>query len=131
MATSQSRNVFRGNDSMIDYYNPACHPPLPLVEIPASLNPYRKHGVHIYAKMMTFLPAHNVKALPALSMLQSSKGVVTPQTKTIVEYSSGSTVISMAVIARVLHRIEDVHAYLSNKTNRTKLNLMRFFGLSV
>ena len=61
-------------------------------------------------------------------MLQ--KGV-TPNTKRIIEFSSGSTVISMALIARAIHGTEDVHAYASNKTSQTKLNLLRFFGLNL
>jgi hypothetical protein len=28
------------------------------------LNPYRKDGIRIYAKLLTHLPAQNVKALP-------------------------------------------------------------------
>lgn len=61
-------------------------------------------------------------------MLQSS---VTPSTKTVIEYSSGSTVISMAMIARVMHGIDDVRAFLSNKTSEAKLRLMQFFGLDI
>lgn len=102
-------------------------------------------NVRIYAKMMTMLPAHNVKALPgmllrqiirsymltqsALNMLSST--VEPDKTKTIVEYSSGSTVISMSIIGRVFHGIHDTRAYLSNKTSGTKLRLMRFFGLDI
>lgn len=59
------------------------------------------------------------------------KGVEPGKTKTIVESSSGSTVISMAMVARAFHGIDDVHAFLSNKTSQTKLRLMQFFGLSV
>jgi cysteine synthase len=59
------------------------------------------------------------------------KGVVPGQTKTVVESSSGSTVISMAMVARAFHGVDDVHAYLSNKTSQTKLRLMQFFGLNV
>ena len=57
-------NVYTGPHSLKDYYNPDLQPLLPLVEIPDSLNPFKEHGVRIYAKMMTMLPAHNVKALP-------------------------------------------------------------------
>lgn len=59
------------------------------------------------------------------------KGVEPGKTKTIVESSSGSTVISMAMVARAFHSIDNVHAYLSNKTSRTKVRLMQFFGLHV
>jgi hypothetical protein len=57
-------NIFQGPDSLIKYYDPDCQPPLPLVEIPDIVNPFRQDGVRIYAKMMTALPAQNVKALP-------------------------------------------------------------------
>lgn len=123
-------NTYTGPESLIDYHNPDCQPFLPLVEIPEKLNPYRKDGVRIYAKMMTMLPIHNVKSLPALRLLQKGNGIK-EGTQTIVEYSSGSTIISMAVLARVLHGIDDTRAYLSNKTSTTKIRLMRLFGLEV
>lgn len=64
-----------------------------------------------------------------MNMLQ--KKVVPDQTQTIIEYSSGSTVISMSMIARVMHGIDDTRAYLSNKTSEAKLRLMQFFGLNI
>jgi hypothetical protein len=60
-------NVFRGPNSVVDFFDPDKNPPLPLVEIPDRLNPYRKDGVRIYAKMLTNLPAHNVKSLPGMA----------------------------------------------------------------
>lgn len=64
MACKNSSNVYTGRDSLKKYFDPDFQPPLPLVEIPDSLNPHRADGVRIYAKMMTMLPANNVKALP-------------------------------------------------------------------
>lgn len=40
---------------------------LPLVEIPAKLNPYYNDGVRIHAKMMSMHPANNVKIMPGKS----------------------------------------------------------------
>lgn len=128
MAPTIQHNVYSGPNSVKDYYNPEIQPPLPLVELPDSLNPFRADGVRIYAKMMSCLPANNVKSLPALNMLSKA---VTADTKTIIEYSSGSTVVSMAVIARALFGIDDVRAYLSNKTSTAKMQMMRFFGLQM
>lgn len=59
------------------------------------------------------------------------KSVEKGKTKTVVEYSSGSTVISMALVGRVIHGIDDTRAYLSNKTTDAKLKLMQFFGLNL
>jgi hypothetical protein len=57
-------NVFRGPESVAHYFDPERNPPLPLVEIPDRLNPYRQDRVRVYAKMLTSLPAQNVKSLP-------------------------------------------------------------------
>ncbi|KAL2365438.1 hypothetical protein RJZ56_001682 [Blastomyces dermatitidis] len=129
MANPNILNVYSGPDALKKYFNPDFQPPLPLVEVPEALNPFYQDGVRIYAKMMTMHPANNVKAIPAMNMLESS--VVPGKTKTIIEYSSGSTVISMAMIARICHNISDVRAYLSNKTSYAKLRLMQFFGLDI
>ncbi|KAK5659569.1 hypothetical protein OQA88_771 [Cercophora sp. LCS_1] len=120
-------NVFRGPSSVVDFFDPEKNPPLPLVEIPDRLNPYRKDGVRIYAKLLTTLPAHNVKSLPALKML---RGLPQAQDRTIVEASSGSTVLSLGIIARVLWGHEDVNAYVTNKKHPESLNLLRFFGIT-
>ncbi|KAL2832460.1 tryptophan synthase beta subunit-like PLP-dependent enzyme [Aspergillus cavernicola] len=129
MSNFNELNVYSGPDSLKKYFDPDSQPPLPLVELPEYLNPYYQDGVRIYAKMMTMHPTNNVKAMPAMNMLQSS--VVPGKTKTIVEYSSGSTVISMSMIARAMHGVQDTRAYLSNKTSEAKLRLMQFFGLNI
>ncbi|EWZ00625.1 cysteine synthase A [Fusarium oxysporum NRRL 32931] len=129
MASPNPLNVYHGQDSIQKYFDPESAPPLPLVEIPDSLNPYRQDGVRIYAKMMTMHPANNVKAMPALNLLQNR--VVPGKTKAVVEYSSGSTVLSMSLISRAIHGVDDVRAFLSNKTSSTKLKLMQFFGIDI
>lgn len=60
-----------------------------------------------------------------------SKGVQPEKSKTVVEYSSGSTVISLAMVSRINHGIQDTRAFLSNKTTVPKLRLMQFFGLDM
>ncbi|CAF3609266.1 unnamed protein product [Fusarium graminearum] len=129
MASPNPLNVYKGHGSVKNYFDPESAPPLPLVEIPDCLNPYRQDGVRIYAKMMTMHPANNVKAMPALNLLNSC--VVPGKTKAVVEYSSGSTVLSMSLISRAIHGIDDVRAFLSNKTSTTKLQLMQFFGIDI
>ncbi|KAG8735129.1 hypothetical protein FRC10_010961 [Ceratobasidium sp. 414] len=129
---SNAQNVFSGKNALVDYYNPDCNPPLPLVELPE--HPFVTDGVRIYAKIMTALPAGNVKALPgkSLNMLLRGReeGLITTDTRKIVEYSSGNTVISLAIIAKILG-IGTTCAYISNKTSQAKINLLRFFGLEL
>ncbi|KAJ5714407.1 cysteine synthase-like protein B [Penicillium malachiteum] len=127
MAGHSTLNVYKGQDSMKKFFDPEYQPPLPLVELPNNLNPFQNDGVRIYAKLMTALPCQNVKALPALNMLEKAG----PLTKTIVEPSSGSTVTSLALISRVLGSSSDVYAYVSNKTDESRLRTLQFFGLKV
>lgn len=67
-----TKNVFSGPNSLINYFNPDLNPPLPLVELPKELNPFYDDGVRVFAKMLTMLPAGNVKSLPGKSFLPSS-----------------------------------------------------------
>ncbi|KAF2019957.1 cysteine synthase [Aaosphaeria arxii CBS 175.79] len=119
-------NVFRGPESVAQYFDPDYNPPLPLIEIPDRLNPLRGDNVRIYAKMLTCLPAQNVKSLPALHMLRNE-----PKARDlkIAEASSGSTILSLGIIARVLWGKEDVEAHVTNKKSPESLNLLRFFGI--
>jgi cysteine synthase A len=81
--------------------------------------------VRIFAKLHSDLPAKNVKSLPALNMLRQAgldAGLSgdskdeQPSVSNIVEYSSGSTVISLAIIANIFG-LDGVTAYLSNKVS--------------
>ena len=51
--------------------------------------------------------------------------------KTIVEASSGSTITSLGITARVLNGNDDTRAYLTNKTELNRLRQLQFFGLKV
>ncbi|RYO94785.1 hypothetical protein DL766_000048 [Monosporascus sp. MC13-8B] len=51
--------------------------------------------------------------------------------KRIVEASSGSPVLSLGILSRVLWGNEDVTAYVTNKKHPDTLRLLRFFGLKV
>ena len=64
MSGLNTLNVYKGRDSMKQFFDPERQPLLPLVELPDTLNPFRQDGVRIYAKLMTALPCQNVKALP-------------------------------------------------------------------
>jgi cysteine synthase/rhodanese-related sulfurtransferase len=124
-------NTFEGDDAGLDFLNPENAPYTPLVEIPSSLNPYKVKGVRIFAKLMNTLPLANVKSLPAYNMLLDRKengglnGI-----DTVIENSSGNTVFSLAVIARLMG-IPNTKAVVSHEVTKGKLNLLRFLGTEV
>lgn len=66
MANRNANNVYKGADSLRNYFDPDQQPMIPMVELPRKLNPFYEDGVRIYAKMMSTLPANNVKSLPGM-----------------------------------------------------------------
>jgi len=124
-------NTFEGSNAVLDFLNPDNAPYTPLVEIPDHLNPYRKNGVRIFAKLMNMLPLSNVKSLPAYNMLldRKNKGGL-DGIDTVIENSSGNTVFSLAVIARLMG-IPHTKAVCSHQVSLGKLNILRFLGTEV
>ena len=94
-------NVFEGKDSIKDYLNPGKLPYLPLVEIPKALNPFYGDGVRVFAKVMTFIGMHNVKAIPAYNMMaEHEKRGELEGVSNVIENSSGNTISALAAAAR-------------------------------
>ncbi len=124
-------NVFKGKRAILDYLNPESESYTPLVEIPEDLNPFYNDGVRIYAKLLNTLPLTNVKSIPAYNMLSEMKkrgqldGV-----HTIIENSSGNTVLSLAVIGRLLG-IPTTKALVSNEILFGKLQMLQLFGVEI
>lgn len=125
--TSNPKNVFSGPDALRRFVDPDSHPPLPLVELPASLNPLAERQVRVFAKLLYLLPLLNLKSIPVLGMLQeaSLEGV-----HTLVENSSGNTAFSLAIMAR-LFGIRAVRAIVPIDIAPGKLELLRLAGADV
>lgn len=124
-----SNNVFAGDNAVLDYMNPDNNPPTPLVELPNSLNPYRERGVRIFAKLMHTLPLLNVKSIPAYSMLmEANKKGQLDKVNTIIENSSGNTVLSLSVIGNLIG-IPNTKAFVSHEVTDGKLKLLQLFGV--
>ncbi len=124
-------NVFSGNNAMLDFLNPDNNPPIPMVELSDALNPFRKDGVRIYAKLMNTLPLNNVKSLPSYNMLMEAKEREDLNNiDTVIENSSGNTVFSLAIIGRLLG-IKSTKAVVSNEVSSGKLKMLRLFGTEI
>jgi cysteine synthase len=121
-------NVFEGPTAVKDFLHPENSPPLPLVELPDALNPFRDKGVRIFAKLMYLLPMLNIKSLPALNMLleaQSSGRL--DGVSTIIENSSGNTAFALGVLCR-LFGIQQVTALVPWDIAPGKLDMLRLVG---
>ena len=122
-------NVFKGPNALKDFLNPGKHPNLPMVELPASLNPFAKDRVRIFAKLMGLSPLGNVKAVPAFNMIREMflRGDLNGVDQ-LVENSSGNTVFSMALAARQFG-VERTKAYVPSEISWNKLQMLQFFGI--
>ena len=123
-------NVFMGEDSIKDYLNPGKLPYMPLVEIPKTLNPFHNDNVRIFAKLMTFIGMHNIKAIPSYNMIAEAyqrdefAGV-----NKVIENSSGNTISAIAVAARQFG-IENIRAFVPDEVSWHKLLMLLFFGIT-
>lgn len=119
---------YSGTNGVAEYLRPSASRMIPLVELPAALNPYlESHGIHIDAKLMNTLPLLNVKSLPAWRMLSSATDVAG---KELVEASSGNTVMSLGLLAPHFG-VTSVTAIASPDVSEGKLALLRLAGVNV
>ena len=122
-------SVFEGPESIRNFLDPDRHLPLPLVELPESLNPYLAEGVRVFGKLMYLLPLLNVKSLPAINMLLEARASGRlDDVHDLVENSSGNTAFALGVIAR-LHGIRRVVAIVPWDIAPGKLDLLRLCGV--
>ncbi len=123
------KNVFEGPDALKDFLNPGRHPNLPIVELPADLNPFTDENVRIFAKLMGMSPLANVKAVPAFNMIREMfKRGELEGVERLVENSSGNTVFSLALAARQ-YGVERTQSYIPSEISWNKLLMLLFFGI--
>lgn len=124
-----SMNVFCGADALKRFLDPDQTPPPPLVELPASLNPFAEQNVRIFAKLLYLLPLLNLKSLPALTMLRQAADKL-EGVHTLVENSSGNMGFALTIMAR-LFGVRSVQAVVPIDLAPGKLELLRLAGADV
>ncbi len=115
-------NIFSWENGILEYLNPK-NIITPLVELPKVLNPFANEKVRIFAKLLNTLPLTNLKSIPAFNMLDKSN---LKDKHTIIENSSGNTVLSLAVIWKLLG-VDTTKAFVSNSISTWKLKLLQLF----
>jgi len=122
-------NVFKGKKSIEDFLDPGKHSYMPLVELSGDLNPFAEKKVRIFAKLMTFSPLGNVKALPGFNMVKElyKRGDLKDVDK-IIENSSGNTVFSIALSARQFG-LKKTLSYIPHEISQQKMSMLLFFGV--
>ncbi len=124
---SNNKKVFEGVNAMKDFLTPGSLGMTPVVELPPSLNKYAKDGVRIFIKLMQFVPLGNIKSMPSWSMLSLMDKETLKNTKHLVEYSSGNTVLSLAILSRHFG-IPNLHAIITPDVPEHKKRLLKLVG---
>lgn len=124
---SNSKKVFEGEDAVFNFLNPNSLGMIPLVEIPSSLNPFKKDKVRIFIKLMQFVPLYNIKSLPAWSMLSGLSKETLNKTKHLVEYSSGNTAMSLTILSKYFG-LPHMHTIVTPDVPEHKKRFLKLIG---
>ncbi len=126
-STSNNNKVFKGENAIKDFLTPGALGMTPIVELPPSLNKFSKDGVRIFVKLMQFVPLGNIKSMPSWEMLSGIDKNTLKNTKHLVEYSSGNTVLSLAILSRHFG-IPNLHAIITPDVPEHKKRLLKLVG---
>ncbi len=124
---NNGKKVFEGDSAIKDFLTPGSLGVTPLVELPASVNKFKKDKVRIFVKLMQFVPLGNIKSMPSWQMLSGMTKDELKQTKHLVEYSSGNTVLSLAILSRHFG-IPNLHAIITPDVPEHKKRLLKLVG---
>ena len=126
----KNQKIFQGENAIISYLKPGALGPTPVVELPASINPFRRDGVRIFIKLVQSVPLANIKSLPAYMMLDAIPKRERSKIKNLIEYSSGNTVLSLTILARHFG-IPNMHAIITPDVPEHKKRLLRLVGANL
>lgn len=122
-----NKKVFEGENAIFDFLKPKALGMTPLIELPGSLNYFKKDKVRIYIKLAEFVPLLNIKSLSSWQMLSGIPREEIKNVKHLVEYSSGNTVFSLAILSR-LFGIPNMHAIITPDVADHKKKLLKLAG---
>jgi cysteine synthase len=124
---NNDKKVFEGERAITDFLTPGSLGMTPVVELPPVLNKFTKDKVRIFVKLMQFVPLCNIKSMPSWQMLSGMDKKDLASTKHLVEYSSGNTVLSLAILSRHFG-IPYLHAIITPDVPEHKKRLLKLVG---
>lgn len=124
---NKSKKVFEGDNAIFDFLNPKSLGLTPLVELPSSLNNFKKDKVRIFIKLAEYVPLLNIKSFSSWQMLSSIDSESLKSVKHLVEYSSGNTVFSLSILSK-LFGIPNMHAIITPDVPDHKKKLLKLAG---
>ena len=114
----------------MDFLSPGALGFTPVVELPVELNPFTKDKVRIFVKLLQFVPLSNIKSLSSYVMLEAIPKKRLSKIKNLIEYSSGNTVLSLAILSKHFG-IPNMHAIITPDVPKHKKHLLRLLGVNL
>lgn len=124
---NSNKQIFEGDKAIFDFLNPKSLGLTPLIELPETLNHFKKDKVKIFIKLANFVPLLNIKSLSSWMMLSGLSDKEIKETKHLVEYSSGNTVFSLAILSKYFG-IPNMHAIITPDVPDHKKKLLKLVG---
>jgi cysteine synthase len=119
--------VFEGETAIFNFLNPKSACKTPLIELPESINHFKKNKVKIFIKLSNYVPLYNIKSISSWQMLSGVSKEDLKKTKHLIEYSSGNTVFSLALLAKHFN-IPNMHAIITPDVPENKKKLLKLAG---
>lgn len=124
------KKVFEGEKAIVDFLNPEALKMTPVVELPESLNNFKKDKVRIFIKLVNSSPLLNIKYFTAWQMLSGIPKDKLPSIKNLIEFSSGNTVFSLAILSKYFG-ISNMHAVITPDVLEHKKKLLKLAGADI
>jgi len=125
-----SNKVFQGEHAVFDFLNPEALKMTSIVELPESLNHFKKDKVRIFIKLVNSSPLLNIKYFTAWQMLSGIPKDKLKSIKNLVEFSSGNTVFSLAILSKYFG-ISNMHAIITPDVLEHKKKLLKLAGADI
>ncbi|MFA6251121.1 MAG: pyridoxal-phosphate dependent enzyme [Candidatus Paceibacterota bacterium] len=122
--------VFEGEHAVFDFLNPEALNMTPIIELPDSLNNFKKDKVRIFIKLVNSSPLLNIKYFTAWQMLSGIPKDKRGSIKNLVEFSSGNTVFSLAILSKYFG-IQNMHAIITPDVLEHKKKLLKLAGADI
>ena len=127
---SKNKKIYEGEDAIRSFLLPENFGLTSIVELPSSLNPFKKDKVRIFVKLVHSAPLGNIKSLPSYVMLKNIPKKELLKIKNLVEYSSGNTALSLTILSQYFG-ISKMHAIITSDVPEHKKRLLQLVGTNL
>jgi cysteine synthase len=125
-----NKKIYEGEDAIKSFLLPKSFGLTSIVELPSSLNPFKKDKVRIFVKLVHSAPLGNIKSLPSYVMLKNIPKKELSKIKNLVEYSSGNTALSLTILSQYFG-ISKMHAIITSDVPEHKKKLLQLIGTNL